>query len=205
MKRRDLLKQMGAALGVPALAGLSSSELLALGHALHRPASSAPAAAPQALHVFRTLDAHQDRTVSKIADMIIPPTDTAGALDVGANEFMDRLLSEWYPQNQKDFFLRGLASLDAKCQQRFSADFIDCQEDAQIEILQEEEAEAIRLSKEAGSGSISWGVFSPPIRHYFHMLKWMTLFAYYTSQEGMVEELGWKVIPGQYIGCRQNG
>ncbi|HSR53364.1 MAG TPA: gluconate 2-dehydrogenase subunit 3 family protein [Acidobacteriota bacterium] len=204
MQRREVLKQIAAALGIPALAALSSQEILAAGHALHK-AAPASAAAPQALHIFRTLDPHQDQTVTRIADMIIPETDTPGAAEVGVNEFIDRLLTEWYPQERKDFFLRGLAGLDAECRQRYSADFIDCDEDQQSDILTGQEEEALRLSRQAGGGGMSWGVFSPPVVHYFHMLKWMTLFGYYTSQVGMVEELGWRVIPGQYIGCRQNG
>ena len=39
---------------------------------------------------------------------------------------------------------------------------------------------------------------SPP--HFFDTIKSLTLFGYYTSEIGMTEELGWRMIPGSYDG-----
>ena len=53
---------------------------------------------------LRTLDSHQNATVTAIAEMIIPRTETAGATDVGVNQFIDLILTEWYSDEERDGF-----------------------------------------------------------------------------------------------------
>ena len=58
--------------------------------------------------------------------------------------------------------------------------FVEATEAQRIEVLAEMEAEA---------------------PHFFDTIKSLTLFGYYTSEIGMTEELGWRMIPGSYDGC----
>ena len=53
----------------------------------------------------RTLNAHQAATVTTIAELILPRTDTPGATDVGATEFIDLILTEWYDEADRSRFL----------------------------------------------------------------------------------------------------
>ncbi len=53
------------------------------------------------------------------------------------------------------------------------------------------EAEAETLSSAEGD--------PPP--HFFDTIKELTLFGYYTSEIGMTEELGWRMLPGSFDGC----
>ncbi len=42
----------------------------------------------------------------------------------------------------------------------------------------------------------------PPWReHIFQRLKYLTLYGYYTSEEGLGEELHFRIIPGEFKGC----
>jgi hypothetical protein len=46
--------------------------------------------------VLRTLNPHQNATVTAISEIIIPQTDTPGAKAARVNEFIDLILTEWY-------------------------------------------------------------------------------------------------------------
>src|SRR2546422_6501518 len=63
---------------------------------------------------LRVLDPHQSETVATIADMIIPPTDTPGARAAEVHRFVDLLLAEWAPDDDRKQFLEGLADVDAR-------------------------------------------------------------------------------------------
>ena len=65
MDRREMLQWIGGAVGIHALAGASPERLIAIGRAAHE--------RRQALLV---LNAHQNQTVTTIAEHIIPETDT---------------------------------------------------------------------------------------------------------------------------------
>src|SRR5437868_13574286 len=57
----------------------------------------------------RTLDSHQNATLTAMAELIIPKTETSGATDVGATQFIDLILTEWYIEEERNRFLNGLA------------------------------------------------------------------------------------------------
>src|SRR5262249_885346 len=98
---------------------------------------------------LRTLDSHQKATVTAIADMIIPRTETHGAADVGVTEFIDLILSEWHSEQDRDLFFNGLADVDLRTQTLFGKNFIDCSLRQRTEVLAElgeqmsEEVEAV--------------------------------------------------------------
>ncbi|MFZ1138430.1 MAG: gluconate 2-dehydrogenase subunit 3 family protein, partial [Candidatus Sulfotelmatobacter sp.] len=61
---------------------------------------------------LRSLNAHQDVTVKAMAELILPRTETPGAMDVGVSEFIDLMLTEWYDESDRTRFLNGLAEVD---------------------------------------------------------------------------------------------
>jgi Gluconate 2-dehydrogenase subunit 3 len=78
-----------------------------LGEALHRQiANSEPD--------FRTLTPQQQALVSRIAEMIIPETDTPGATAVKVPQFIDLILTEWMSDDERRIFLAGLVELESK-------------------------------------------------------------------------------------------
>ena len=36
---------------------------------------------------------------------------------------------------------------------------------------------------------------------FFDLVKWLTLFGYYTSEAGMKSELGYRIVPGRWDPC----
>ena len=65
--------------------------------------------------VLKTLNPHQNATVTIISEIIIPQTNTPGAKAARVNEFIDLILSEWYDDEEKSTFLTGLTDVDSAC------------------------------------------------------------------------------------------
>src|SRR5882757_4004409 len=75
---------------------------------------------------LKTLNPHQDATVTMIAELVIPQTNTPGAKAVRVNEFIDVILSDWFDNDDKSKFLKGLDNIDAQSRDLFGKDFVDC-------------------------------------------------------------------------------
>ena len=151
----------------------------------------------------RTLHPHQFATVKTIAEMILPKTDTPGAADVGATEFIDLILTEWYGDDERSLFLKGVDDVDVRSQALFGKTFVESTTPQQSEILIElgekmmEETQArgeeVRHSRRSQSSH----------RSFYPMLRDLTLTAYYTSETGATQELQFEMIPGRFDGCVQ--
>jgi len=112
LQRRELLKSMLVGSTGVALAGVQRA--LLAGAEL-----SGPVAQP-------FLDADQQRALSLIAELILPRTDTPGAIDAGVPAFIELMLSDWYTPEERAPLLDGLLALDAACRQAHGRPFIDC-------------------------------------------------------------------------------
>ena len=174
MDRRDVLRLAGVA--VPGLAGLDPERLFALARTAHVAARRA---------VF---DEHQHQTIDAIAELIMPATDTPGARAAGVPAFIEVIVGEWYHDDERAAFLRGLADVDGRSQADFQRTFVELAEPQQAAILTGLDAESRAMPRGA-----------PP--HFFSRIKDLTLFGYYTSEVGARQELGEVFMPGRYDGA----
>jgi hypothetical protein len=148
--------------------------------------------------VLRTLNPHQNATVTTISELIIPQTDTPGAKAARVNEFIDLILTEWYDDEEKSIFLTGLTEIDATTQGLLGKDFVDCEPKLQSEILRALDDEVAESRAQIRRGSSRR---LPPERNFFFMIKQLTLTGYYTSQIGFEQELHGEIIPARHAGC----
>lgn len=194
MNRRDALRLLatGAAFPLmprPLLGALREARTLVGG-----PSAESPAAP-------RTLSAHQDATVKVMAELILPRTDTPGATDAGASEFIDLILTEWCSDEARSSFLKGLADVDTRTQEFFGKDLVDCSPAQQAEILAVLGAKMLKETDaprpQARPRRDSVGAHDS----FYSMLRRLTLTAYYTSEAGATAELHFEVIPDRYDGC----
>jgi hypothetical protein len=160
-ERRQALKIMGA-IGVSCMFPYEADELY--GQHVHE--EGQPAALPQR----KVFDEDEFALVSRVADLIIPETDTPGALKAGVPFYVDLVCGESDPLLlvvRKG--LEWLAGLG----------FLKLSETGQIALLK-------ALSKEAESG----GDGDP--ERFWRAIKSMTADGYYTSKIGLRDELGYK-------------
>jgi len=187
MHRREVLRTLGSIAAGSMLSRLSPDRLYALGRETHqRLVEHAP---------LRILDPHQHETVATIAELIIPETDTPGASAAGVSEFIDLMVAEWYTGEERTRFLKGIADLDRRSQAVIGRLFIEAPASNQEQVLSDLEAELLTFGAAGGK----------PDERFFHQVKYLTLYGYYTSQVGVEQELHWTAIPGRYDPCIATG
>ena len=80
--------------------------------------------------------------------------------------------------------------------------FVDLDEAAQVAALSKLEEEALELQNprlQIGGPMVASD--SPAEQHFFAVMRWLTLYGYFTSKVGMEQELQHEVFPGSYDGC----
>lgn len=165
MQRRDVIRLLGSLGATSALASLPGERLWAVGlDAHHRTSGGA----------FRVLSREAAEAIARIADLVMPRTETPGALDVGCVELIDLLLAEWFTPADRDLLLTGLAAIDTTpATLPATARALEAQP---------------RGAKDTASGA--WWEF-----------KYLTLFGWFTSERVMKDVLKFQIWPGRYGGC----
>jgi len=139
----------------------------------------------------RTLTPHQNELVVALSELIIPATDTPGAMAVNVNRFIDQVLTDAQPQVRASF-AQGLTWIDARSRALFKArDFLGASAEQQKTLLTRLSAEG-NPDKEEAIG-----------RDFFEAIKSMTIDGYYTSEIGLRKELGdnGQLFLPQFQGC----
>jgi hypothetical protein len=150
----------------------------------------------------RTLNAHQQATVRTMAELILPKTDTPGATDVGACEFIDLVMTEWYDEPERALFLNGLADVDVRARSLFGKDFVDCSPPEQADLLTAlGEQMTEEVARVGGTVRQNRRSLSRPVHSFYSAMRQLTLVAYYTSEAGATAELHFEVIPERHDAC----
>ena len=169
--RREVLRQLALAL-TAAGAGAFNVEAARVIHALAGEArGQAGGYSPAAL------DAHQFRTVVRLAELIVPADEGGGsAVDAGAPEFIDLLCSR--NPDLLRIYADGLAWLDAATRRAGARAFADAGDAQQRRMLDE------LVAAERGEPP------TPDLRagvRFFNWIRMMTVDAYYTSPIGIAD------------------
>ena len=181
---------MGLGAALPVVSDLSFAQLLDVGRLVR--ADTAPTT-PIAF------DPHQLRTVTALADILLPSTETPGASDAGVPAFLDRIVSDWYTEPERTRFLQGLAELDARAEELFGVVFAEATPGGQAALVAEldQQVQAV-LRSEAERPA---GAPSAASESFFYQMKNLTLTGYFTSEAGMTEVLEYRVVPGTFQPC----
>jgi gluconate 2-dehydrogenase gamma chain len=163
--RREALKIIGA-VGVTCAFPFSANELYGQHVHNHEALQEAQPPAP------KFFDPAELLVISRLTDLIIPPTDTPGAASAGVPAYIDLVVTE-DPALQTTF-REGLPRLDTISASKFNGTtFLQLTEPQQTEIL-------TALSEATGQDHA-----------FFHALKNLTADGYYTSRIGLMQELGY--------------
>jgi hypothetical protein len=128
--------------------------------------------------------------VATIGELILPQTDTPGARAVGAQEHIDRVLSEASEDEQHEF-RDGLAWLERRSQELFGRSFKALNLEKQIALLTKiSDRKTVRPEDERGY-------------QFFLDIRSRVVFSYYTSEVGLMQELTYKgkQVLGHWEGC----
>ena len=124
--------------------------------------------------------------VGKVANRILPPTETLGALDVGVDRFIDIMLSAMFPEEHRQAFVQQIDDFSLQ-----EATFVDDTEEIQQEKLMLLE-QTYAKAREADPNTP---------KPFFRTIKELTLLGYFTSEPVMKNQLNYYAVPGRYDGC----
>ena len=121
-----------------------------------------------------------DEDLSAITEVIIPETDTPGAIEAGVPEFIMSAIYKTGEPGYAEKFLDGLRSFTEKYRAENESAFHD---------LGNEDKQSI-LSALAESGD-----------EFFKSVRIWTIIGYFTSEAGMTQALHYDPIPREYLPC----
>jgi len=171
--RREALKIIGA-IGTTCAFPFSADELYGQ-HVHPAPGAQAAASAPK---FFKT---EEFAVISRVADLIIPDTDTPGAVKAGVPGYIDFVV--FHNPLHQAAFRAGLEWL--------GPGFLKLSEAQQIAVLQ------------PVSDQVDKGLQETAAQKFFRAMKGMTADGYYTSKIGLMQELGFQggAVLAEYPAC----
>lgn len=175
ISRRDTIKQLALACGL----ALSANSLSALAASFTPPTDFTRSKKT-------LLNSDQLALVRELGEIIIPTTDTPGAIAAGVHDFINHFVAYCANPSEQQALLSGLKRIDDSAQARLSKSFLTASKDQQIELLTKME--------QATDG------FTTVDRNLFKQFKALVTFGYYTSEIGATQELAYLAIPGGYKG-----
>ena len=119
-----------------------------------------------------------------VTDVMIPATDTPGALAAGVPAFVRAMLDEWASVATRAEILGVLEALEKSAWVRRGASFNQLPPDQRHEILSEFDAAAMSAGDAA-----------------YQKLKFLVMAGYYHSEVGATQELRYEMVPGTWRSC----
>jgi len=124
--------------------------------------------------------------LSRVSDLLLPRTETPGALDAQVPSLLDQLMAEWASRETQDEHRTALAELDARLGARSAGDFLDATSAVAEQAL-------IAVDRAAFSGEQIEG---------YRDLKGLITQAYFATEAG-AEESQWVGVPGRWDPCME--
>ncbi|HSN61807.1 MAG TPA: gluconate 2-dehydrogenase subunit 3 family protein [Ferruginibacter sp.] len=141
------------------------------------------------------MDEHK-ALIAELAETIIPRTNTPGAKDVKAQNFIITLLKNVSDRKTQNSFIDGLKDIE-----EFSIDKYEKNFTALTVIEKRNVVEHFYKKGKNFSGKLGKAKNKFLGKSFFDILKNYTTIAYCTSRQGATEGLAYDFIPGKYDAC----
>ena len=140
---------------------------------------------------------NEAKTIAVLLDMILPRTDTPGALDVKADMFIDKVIAKTYDEEGQKKIRSEMAAFNSDCEKTFGGTFIE---------LSVSDREKVLQAAEKTSGKFSPGVWGTAVGKqepigFYRSIKSMAIWAYFSSEEIGKKVLAYDPVPGTYEPC----
>ncbi len=129
------------------------------------------------------LTADEWNLIGEVSELIIPTTDTGGALAAGVPAFVKMMLSDWFSEAERENFIAGM--------HEFSAGKKNGKKFAELTASQKDQYFGELLATAEGGAT-------PPRTPFVVLMKRLTIFGYYTSELGATTELRQQMAAAKY-------
>jgi hypothetical protein len=142
----------------------------------------------------------QASVISTLTEIIIPRTDTPGAIDAGVPMFIDQMLANVYSPEAQQSFLTALNNFNEGAKKDFGNTFNDCSDEEKLRYFDQEHKEALTGATSSYSSGF-WNAAVKQSKPFIVEVKELTLLGFFTSEPGATQVLQYNQVPGPYKGC----
>jgi hypothetical protein len=130
------------------------------------------------------LTAEQFALLEQVSEIIVPATDTAGAIDAGVPAFIRDMLAEWGSAATRTEIAHVLEAIEQQAWRRFGMAFLEMPPEQRFTVVKD--FDAARIGAHDGA---------------YRKFKWLVLIGYYHSEVGATHELRFELVPGAWRAC----
>jgi hypothetical protein len=130
------------------------------------------------------LTAEHFALLEQVSEIMIPATDTTGAIGAGVPVFIREMLSEWGSAATRAEISNVLEAIEQQAWSRFGMAFLEMPPEQRFAVVKDFDAARI-------------GAHDGPYRKF----KWLVLIGYYHSEVGATRELRFELVPGAWRAC----
>ena len=132
----------------------------------------------------RVFNAEQFALLEQVCEVIIPTTDTPGAIVAGVPDFMRQMLEEWGTENSRIEIGSVLEAIEKLAWSKFGAAFLELAPERRLDVISAFDAERLAAKDPA-----------------YAKFKRLVLVGYYQSEIGATRELRYELVPGAWRSC----
>jgi hypothetical protein len=139
----------------------------------------------------------QRKIVAAMTEVVIPRTDTPGAIDAGVPNYIELMAAHWLNDEEKAIFAAGLQDMEVRVPNEYGTSFDQLSAEDQLKIMEELE--------DAASGS-AWYDFGNVLREFISdapficQFKELTVWGFFTSEKGGSQVLRYNPMPMYFDG-----
>ncbi|HTJ53259.1 MAG TPA: gluconate 2-dehydrogenase subunit 3 family protein [Cyclobacteriaceae bacterium] len=126
----------------------------------------------------------EQNLLASVADTIIPAGNSIGALSVGVDKFLQKLLDDCYEKETQDNVKAQLAALNVTAMNLHTKPFSDCDQLQRQNML-------LKFSTSENQQE----------NEFFKLIKSETIRGFNTSKEVMINYLKYQPVPAHFYGC----
>lgn len=133
--------------------------------------------------------------LNEVGETIIPATQTPGAKEANVGEFMSVMVRDCYDEKNQQIFMEGMRALQFKeSKAKIGKSFMEANAQERHDLISaiDKEVQDLKIKADKNAGTP---------KHYFTMIKELTLTGFFTSEVGATKALRYIAIPGRYEGC----
>jgi gluconate 2-dehydrogenase gamma chain len=139
----------------------------------------------------------QRKIIAAMAEVVIPRTDTPGAIDAGVPNFIELMASDWFNEEESAIFSAGIKTMEEQVPSVYGRPFDQLDAGQQLEIMEELEAQA---------SDSSWYEYGNVQREFISdapficQVKELTIWGFFTSEVGSTQVLRYDPMPMAFDG-----
>lgn len=139
----------------------------------------------------------QRKTIAAMSEIVIPRTETPGAIDAGVPRFIELMVEDWFNDQERAIFLAGLADLEARVAKDYGTGFDKLDTAQQLELME---------ALEAGASDSPWYNFANFQRDFISdapficQIKELAIWGFFTSEVGGTQVLRYSAMPMYFDG-----